>query len=143
MEGRSSQQQPTFAKQKSEEVQGGHTMRLMALTDKGATFLRVTPANSLEVEKDFPNFPAATLAKFAPHSGEFAVVADELGLHFVDTRSGKETKLITKANVTGALDISPKDTYLITCDKFQQGEKNLVMWSTQSGKEVAQFEWRK
>ena len=76
-------------------------------------------------------FPAATLGKFAPHSGEFAVIADDLGLHFVDTRSGKETKLITKMTSTGALDVSPRDTYLITCDKFQQGEKNLVMWNIQ------------
>jgi hypothetical protein len=105
-------------------------MRIFTLTDRGVTFYKFTPTNILEVDKDFPLYPAATLAKFAPYSGEFAIVADDLGLHFVDTRSGKETKLITKMTATGALDISPKDTYLITCDKFQQGEKNLVMWNT-------------
>jgi hypothetical protein len=93
-------------------------MRLLTLTDRGASFFKLTQTNTLEVDKDFPMFPAATLGKFAPHSGEFAVIADDLGLHFVDTRSGKETKLITKMTPTGALDISPRDTYLITCDKF-------------------------
>jgi len=58
-------------------------------------------------------------------------------LHFVDTRTGKEYKLISKITTTGALDISLRDTYLITCDKFSQGEKNLIIWSTQAGKEVA------
>jgi hypothetical protein len=65
------------------------------------------------------------------------VIADDLGLHFIDTRTGKESKLITKMTVTGALDLSTRDTYLITCDKYTQGEKNLIIWSTQTGKEVA------
>jgi hypothetical protein len=121
MEGRSTQ--PPITKQKSEESQqvgqSSATMRVLTLTDRGASFHRLSASNTLEIDKDFPTFPAATLAKFAPYSGEFAVIADDLGLHFVDTRLGKETKLITKITATGALDISPKDTYLITCDKFQ------------------------
>lgn len=88
------------------------------------------------MDKVFPSYPAATLAKFAPHSGEFVVITDGLGLHFVDTKTGQETKLVTKITPTGAIDISPRDTYLITCDKFQQGEKNLVVWSTQTGNEL-------
>lgn len=38
---------------------------------------------------------------------------------------------------------SPRDTYLITCEKFQAGEKNLIIWHTLSGKDVASFEYKK
>jgi uncharacterized protein with WD repeat len=42
-----------------------------------------------------------------------------------------------------ALDFSPRDTYLITCEKYQQGEKNLVLWNAQTGKELHSYEWKK
>jgi uncharacterized protein with WD repeat len=56
--------------------------------------------------------------------------------------TGKERLLIVKSEVT-ALAYSPRDTYLITCEKYQQGEKNLLVWNSITGKEVGAFEWRK
>jgi len=41
------------------------------------------------------------------------------------------------------LEYSPLDTYLITCEKYNIGEKNLLLWSSLSGKEVCGFDFRK
>ena len=57
-------------------------------------------------------------------------------------KTGQETRLIDQYSVT-CIDISPRDTYLITSEKYVQGKHNLIMWSTQTGKEVAKFEWKK
>jgi hypothetical protein len=56
------------------------------------------------------------LIKFAPHSGSQAAIVDEIGIHFVDMATAKE-KLIVKAGIS-AIDYSPKDTYLITCERY-------------------------
>lgn len=50
--------------------------------------------------------------------------------------------MISKFGVNALL-ISPKDSYLVTCEKFQQGSKNLIIWDCQKGREVAEFEWKK
>jgi uncharacterized protein with WD repeat len=42
-----------------------------------------------------------------------------------------------------AIEYSPRDTYLMSCERYIQGEKNLVVWDTHSGKEVAGFPWNK
>lgn len=42
-----------------------------------------------------------------------------------------------------AIGFSPMDSYLITCEKYQQGEKNLIIWDSKTGKELAEFEWKK
>lgn len=59
-----------------------------------------------------------------------------MGLHFVDTITGKESRFIDHYSVT-AIDLSPRDTYLITSEKYNPGKKNLLLWSTSTGKEVA------
>ena len=42
-----------------------------------------------------------------------------------------------------ALEYSPLDTYLISCEKYSHGKKNLVVWYSHNGKELASFEFRK
>ena len=37
---------------------------------------------------------------------------------------------------------SPKEKYIITCQKFKEGQKNLDMWEASSGKLVTSFEWK-
>lgn len=90
----------------------------------------------------FPQYAGAITAKFAPYSGSFAVIADQEGLHFVDMATCQETRLIDQYSVT-AIDISPRDTYLTTCEKYVQGKNNLIIWNTKTGKEAAKFEWKK
>ena len=96
------------------------------------------------VEPGFPSYPTASLGKFAPFSGRLAVIADPtIGLHVVDCVSGKELRLILKPSTISALSFSPRDSFIITCEKFVQGEKNLIVWDIATGLEVAQFEWKK
>ena len=60
----------------------------------------------------------------------------------MDTVIGKEKLLIVKANIN-AVDYSPLGTFIITCEKFQHGEKNLILWSSKTGKEVTSFAFKK
>jgi uncharacterized protein with WD repeat len=60
----------------------------------------------------------------------------------VDTESGKESRFIIRRGVN-CIDFSPRDTYLITCQKFVEGEKNLVLWDIKSGTEAIEFPWKK
>ena len=72
------------------------------------------------------------------------MIADPtIGLHVVDCHSGQELRLILKSNAISALNFSPRDTFFTTCEKFVQGEKNLIVWELASGSEVAHFEWKK
>jgi len=57
------------------------------------------------------------LVKLAPYGGSQAAIIDEIGIHFVDMETFKERLLIVKTGVT-SIDFSPRDTYLITCEKF-------------------------
>ncbi len=99
---------------------------------------------SLVVDSGFPSYPTATLGKFAPFTGRYAVIADPtIGLHVVDCHTGRELRLIIKSTPISALSFSPRDTYFITCEKFVQGERNLIVWNLETGSEVAQFEWKK
>ena len=41
------------------------------------------------------------------------------------------------------MEYSPRDTYLITCEKYVNGEKNLILWNSMTGKETAGFEFKK
>jgi len=39
----------------------------------------------LVVDKEFPMYETAITGKFAPNKGQFAVIVDTMGLHWVDT----------------------------------------------------------
>lgn len=71
------------------------------------------------------------------------MVVDAEGIHFVDTATGQETRFINHFGVT-AIALSPRDTYLITCEKYNAGRgNNLIVWNTLTGSESAIFEWKK
>lgn len=145
-----STKQPAAAdEQKPSQSSSAHQppMRLLVISKEGAQFLRMeestaTTPSQLVVDEAFPVFPLATGGKFAPYQGEIAVIADEIGLHFIDTTTGKIQRMIMATGINSML-FSPRDSYLITCEKFVQGNKNLNVWSVQTGKEVLQFEWKK
>jgi uncharacterized protein with WD repeat len=69
-------------------------------------------------------------------------VIDEIGIHFVDVASGKERLLIVHPNIS-TIEYSPRDTYLVTCEKYVQGDNNLLIWNSLTGKEVAGFPFKK
>ena len=124
-------------------------LRILVLALDGATFFRLQEetkdgkiVGTLLEDKQFPRFQSATIAKFTHYAGQQAVIVDEIGLHFIDMNTGKERLQIVKPGVS-TLEFSPRDTYLITCEKYQQGEKNLILWNAQTGKELQAYEWKK
>jgi|LauGreDrversion4_2_1035121.scaffolds.fasta_scaffold55302_4 uncharacterized protein with WD repeat len=130
------------------EEEKKNPMRLLIVSKEGAHFYRLIEASgssgeTLEIEKNFPTYPTATLAKFAPNKGRLAIIADPIGLHIVDCHSAKELRLILRSVAISAVSFSPLDTFFVTCEKFVQGEKNLIVWDIATGNEVAQFEWKK
>jgi hypothetical protein len=122
-------------------------MRILTVSREGAVFYRMEEregSSSLVIDDDFPKYPFATLGKFAHHYGHFAVIADPtIGLHVVDCSTGKEARLIIKSTAISALTFSPRDSFFVTCEKFLQGEKNLIVWNLAAGIEMAKFEWKK
>jgi uncharacterized protein with WD repeat len=66
---------------------------------------------------------------------------DETALHFLDLDSRKETLQIINDGVS-AIQYSPLGSYVVGCSKWIQGQKNLIVWDTKSGSEVAAFEFR-
>ena len=109
-------------KQSSESDGADKPLRVMVLTKDGISFLRFRDGGdgvqaSLDDDKQLPTFPTAYLARFAPYSGTHAAIADEIGIHFIDMVSCKERLQIVKSGI-GAMEYSPRDTYLITCEKY-------------------------
>lgn len=97
---------------------------------------------SLVVDSGFPTFTGATIAKWAPLKGLSAVVIDEIGIHLIDTIFGREKMMIVRSRVS-AIEYSPRDTFFVTCEKYVNGEKNLVIWNSMTGKEVWACEFKK
>ncbi len=102
---------------------------------------QMTPDNA------FPSFPSAYVARFSPFSGKQLAIVDEIGIQFINASTGKMEHMIAKHNGTcnsiSTIEYSPRDTYLITCEKHVQGENNLIVWNSQTGKEVAGFPFKK
>jgi WD40 repeat protein len=148
MEGTSSASRKVVLRSSEEESKATGPQRLLTVSSLGAIFYRLengagATAASLVEEKSFASYPHAVLGKFAPYSGRLAVIADPIGLHVVDCATGKELRLILKSTPISAMSFSPRDSYLITCEKFVAGEKNLIVWDIATGREVGQFEWKK
>jgi hypothetical protein len=55
------------------------------------------------------------------------VIVDRTGIRVVDMKTGNDKLLVENQNVS-AFEISPRDTYLVTCEKLFEGQKNLKVW---------------
>lgn len=61
------------------------------------------------------------MAKFAPGTGKSLAVVDDIGIHFVDMDTGHETvQIVRGGDDISAIEFSPRDTYLVTCEKHQK-----------------------
>ena len=92
-------------------------------------------------EVDYPEYPGAELAKFSPIDGKTLAVVDFQGIHLVDIESKKEVLYIAKKGII-ALEWSSLETYVISCEKYKEGIKNLNVWDAKTGKLVLEFEWK-
>lgn len=92
-------------------------------------------------EEGYPAYPGAEIAKFSPTSGQTIAVIDFSGIHLVDVDSKKERLFIEKKGII-SMEWSPLDTFVVTCEKLKQNEKNLQIWNAATGELVQDFEYR-
>jgi hypothetical protein len=55
-----------------------------------------------------------------------------MGIHIVDIETKKERLLIERRGII-ALEWTPKETYIISCEKNRPNEKNLRVWDAITG----------
>ena len=70
----------------------------------------------LTKEEDFPEYLTADIAKFSPINGASIAIVDHIGIHIVDVESKKEMLKIEMKGII-ALEWTPKETYVISCEK--------------------------
>lgn len=117
-------------------------LRLVALSNKGVHVYTLDCSNEqLIKEEGFPSFPGAELAKFSPIAGKSLAVVDLTGIHVIDVESKQERLKIEKKGII-AIEWSPNESYLISCEKQKENTKNLNVWDAKTGKLVIDFEWK-
>jgi hypothetical protein len=122
-----------------------HPLRLLVLADNYASFYNFEGGSQLIEDATLPRYPAAKIARFAPHAGKQATIIDELGIHFVSMESRQETLFIGQENID-ALKYSTLDTYVVVCEKYNlhnPDNTNLRIIEAATGRTVRQFVWRK
>ena len=70
----------------------------------------------LTKEEGFPEYLTADIAKFSPINGASLAIVDHIGIHIVDVESKKELLKIERKGII-ALEWTPKETYVISCEK--------------------------
>jgi len=70
----------------------------------------------LTKEEGYPEYLTAEIAKFSPIHGQSLAVVDNVGIHLVDIASKQERLFIQRKGII-ALEWSPKESYLISCEK--------------------------
>jgi uncharacterized protein with WD repeat len=144
---------------------GDSNLRLLVLADSTASFYTIqkdtssgnttkqTAANLsdassaqsfLQVDSSLPVYSQARLARFAPYKGHQAAIVTNIGLHLVNLVEKKEALLLVQLDLV-ALEYSPRDNYVICCEKWnmQKPAENLFVIDTKKGRIVAKFEWKK
>jgi len=96
---------------------------------------------TLTKEEGFPKYLTADIAKFSPINGSKLAVVDNIGIHIIDVETKKVLLDIERRGII-ALEWTPKETYVISCEKQKPGEKNLRVWDTKTGELVISFEWK-
>lgn len=92
-------------------------------------------------EQGYPEYPGSELAKFSPIAGKSLAVVDHFGIHIVDIASKQERLFIEQRGIL-ALEWSPKESFVISCEKQKEGFKNLQVWDANTGKLVIDFEFK-
>jgi uncharacterized protein with WD repeat len=119
-------------------------LRMVALSNTGVHVYTLDCSNGNEQlikEVGFPDYPGAELAKFSPIDGKSLAVADLTGIHVIDVATKQERLKIEKKGII-AFEWSPKESYLISCEKQKENSKNLNVWDAQTGKLIIEFEWK-
>jgi len=96
-------------------------LKLVALSNRGPHMFSLNCSNpnqteTLIKEEGYPEYLTAEIARFSPIHGQTLAVVDNVGIHLVDIASKKEKLFIQRKNII-ALQWSPKESYLISCEK--------------------------
>lgn len=123
-----------------------NSLRLVTLSNSGVQLYKLKTngpdqLESFENEEGFDNYPGAEIAKFSPYAGSKLAVVDFAGIHIVDVDTKQECQFIPRKGVI-ALEWSPKETFVISCEKFKEGTNNLKIWDVKEGKLVLECEWK-
>ena len=117
----------------------------MALSDAGPQIFTLScPANEQETltqDEGYPTIKGCEIAQFSPIHGKLLVAVSFEGIHIIDMETKQQVRLIEKKSVI-AMEWSPNERYIITCQKFKEGQKNLDLWEAETGKLVTSFEWK-
>lgn len=122
------------------------TLKLVAISELGPHIFSLSCNNNsfaetLIKEEGYPEYPGCELAKFSPINGKTLAVVTVKGIHLVDMESKTERIFIERRGII-ALEWSPKERYLISCEKQKEGLKNLNVWDANTGAHVIDFEWK-
>lgn len=121
-------------------------LKLVALSNRGPQLFSLNCSNPNQTEtlvKDegYPEYLTAEIARFSPIHGQTLAVVDNAGIHLIDIASKQERLFIKRKGVI-ALQWSPKESYVISCEKQRKdGEQNLCVWNAADGKLVIAFAW--
>lgn len=123
---------------------------MLALSDAGPQIYTLDCTGQTEIlkqEDGYPTFESATFAKYSPVHGKSYAVVDAQGIHVVDIDTKQIICSVSRPGIVGT-EWSPKETYLITCEKMNLKEEfngtngNLNLWNATTGEHVKSFEFR-
>lgn len=120
---------------------------MVALSNQGPQIFTLdcsspSQTESLEKEEGYPEYLTAEIAKFSPIHGLTLAVSDNIGIHMVDVVTKQERLFIERKGII-ALEWSPKETYVTSCEKQRKdGDNNLCVWNATDGTLVISFEWK-
>jgi len=125
------------------------SLKMLALSDVGPQIYTLDctgPTEILKQEDGYPIFDEASFAKYSPVHGKSYAVVDRQGIHVVDVETKQIISSVSRPGIVGT-QWSPKETYLITCEKmlqeeFKETNGNLNIWNATTGEQVKSFEFR-
>jgi len=93
----------------------------VALSNRGPHIFSLNCSNpnqteSLVRDDGYPEYLTAELARFSPIHGQTLAVVDNVGIHLVDIATKQERLVIQRKGII-ALEWSPKESYLLSCEK--------------------------
>jgi hypothetical protein len=123
------------------------SLKLVALSNQGPQIYTLDCSSNgasietLTKDQGYPEYLTADIAKFSPINGASLAVVDHIGIHVIDMETKKERCTIERKGII-ALEWTPRETYLISCEKQKKDEKNLRVWDAKTGALVSEYEWK-
>ena len=79
-----------------------------------------TEQETLTQDEGYPTIKGCEIAQFSPINGKLLAAVSFEGVHVIDVETKQQLRLIEKKSII-AMEWSPKEKYIITCQKFKEG----------------------